>query len=388
MEATLLPGHTRCAQAWNRSLDDAVYHADVTVRALSQARKPRNRPQLVTLEHVASAASVSRATASRVLNGSQKVSEPARIAVERAMRDLGYVPNRAARSLASRRSDSVAVVIPEPSAQLFGDPFFPRVLRGISDALAEESIQLILLMPQARADEDRVERFLAGGHSDGVLLISLHGADPLPGDLRRQGIPLVVGGRPPDEGLTYVDVDNRGGAASAVKHLVDIGRHRIATVAGPQDMAPGVDRLAGYHEGLRLAGHRDGDALVEIADFTHDGGRAAMDRLLERWPDLDAVFVASDLMAIGAIAALRAAGRSVPDDVAVVGFDDSPLATTAQPTLSTVSQPIEEIGREMVRLLLQEIRFPGRAPRRVILGTELVIRGSSSDPNATTEREG
>ena len=333
----------------------------------------------MTLEEVARAARVSRATASRVVNGDRRVSQPAREAVQAAVRNLGYVPNLAARRLVTRRSDSIAVVIPEPSAQLFGDPFFPRILRGISDALAEESMQLILLMPQARTDEDRVERYLGAGHTDGVMLISLHGADPLPAGLRRQGIPIVVGGRPLADGITYVDVDNRAGAASAVQHLVESGRHRIATIAGPQDMAAGVDRLLGYHDRMAEAGIGADGGMVEIADFTHDGGRAAMERLLDRHAGLDAVFVASDLMAVGAVSALRAAGRRVPDDVAVVGFDDSQLAMTTEPNLSSVRQPIEEMGREMTRLLMQEIRSPGRAPRRVILDTQLIVRGSSAE---------
>jgi DNA-binding LacI/PurR family transcriptional regulator len=348
----------------------------MTVRALSQTEvTPRRRR--ITLEHVARSAGVSRATASRVLNGDRRVSEPARAAVEAAVRTLGYVPNPAARSLVTRRSESIAVVIPEPSGQLFGDPFFPRILRGISDALSQESMQLILLMPQGRTDEERVERYLGAGHSDGVMLISLHGADPLPAGLARHGVPMVVGGRPPGAGLTYVDVDNRGGADSAVEHLVACGRTRIATIAGPQDMAAGADRLAGYRDRCARAGLVRDDELIEIADFTHNGGRTAMERLLERRPALDAVFVASDLMAVGGIAALRAAGRTIPGDVAVVGFDDSPLAATTQPSLSSVRQPIEEMGREMTRLLLQEIRFPGRPPRRVILDTALVVRGSS-----------
>ena len=331
----------------------------------------------VTLEQVADRARVSRATVSRVVNGDRRVAESARTAVEAAVRELGYVPNRAARSLVTRRSDSVAVVIPEPTAHVFGDPFFPRILRGISDALAEESMQLVLLMPQARPDEERVERYLAAGHGDGVLLISLHGADPLPEALRRNRVPVVVGGRPPGAGIPYVDVDNRAGASIAVQHLVERGRKRVATIAGPQDMAPGADRLAGYHERLASAGHAAVAELVEIADFTLEGGRAAMERLLARAPALDAVFVASDLMAVGALGALRTAGRDVPDDVAVIGFDDSPLASTTQPALSSIRQPIEEMGREMTRLLMQEIRTPGGPPRRVILDTELVVRESS-----------
>jgi DNA-binding LacI/PurR family transcriptional regulator len=331
----------------------------------------------VTLEQVATVARVSRATVSRVVNGDRRVAPDSRAAVEAAVHELGYVPNRAARSLVTRRSDSVAVVIPEPTGQVFGDPFFPRILRGISDALGRESMQLVLLMPEGRPDEERVERYLAAGHGDGVMLISLHGSDPLPDALRRHGIPVVVGGRPPGPGVSYVDVDNRAGAGSAVQHLLDGGRRRVATIAGPQDMAPGADRLDGYRQRLEAAGLAPSIELIESADFTLEGGQAAMERLLARAPDLDAVFVASDLMAVGAVGALHAAGRDVPGDVAVVGFDDSPLATTTRPMLSSVRQPIEEMGREMTRLLMQEIRAPGGPPRRVILDTQLVVRESS-----------
>ncbi|HET9878983.1 MAG TPA: LacI family DNA-binding transcriptional regulator [Candidatus Limnocylindria bacterium] len=331
-----------------------------------------------TLEQVALLARVSRATVSRVVNGDQRVGETTRQAVESAVKELGYVPNRAARSLVTRRSDSIAVVIPEPTAQLFGDPFFPRVLRGISDALADEELALVLLMPQGRGDEARVERYLAAGHTDGALLVSLHGSDPLPRDLQRRGIPVVVGGRPPGSGIPYVDVDNRGGAAAAVEHLLAGNRRQVATIAGPQDMPPGADRLAGYHETLARAGMPAGDRLIEVADFTLEGGRAAMERLLERAPEMDAVFAASDLMALGALDALAAAGRRVPHDVAVVGFDDSPLAASARPALSSIRQPTEEMGREMTRLLLHGMRNADGPPRRVILDTSLVIRQSSA----------
>jgi DNA-binding LacI/PurR family transcriptional regulator len=233
-------------------------------------------------------------------------------------------------------------------------------------------------MPQGRGDELRIERYLAAGHTDGVLLASLHGSDPLPGDLKRLGIPVVVGGRPPTAGIPYVDVDNRGGAGTAVAHLLDAGRRHVATIGGPQDMPPGADRLAGYHETLARAGIEVAERLIEVADFTVDGGRAAMERLLDRAPEIDAVFVASDPMAVGALGALAASGRRVPDDVAVVGFDDSPLAEAAQPPLSSVRQPIEEMGREMTRLLLHVMRNADGPPRRVILDTSLVIRQSSS----------
>jgi DNA-binding LacI/PurR family transcriptional regulator len=330
-----------------------------------------------TLEEVARVAKVSRATASRVVNGDRRVADATRSAVEAAVRELDYTPNRAARSLVTRRSDSVAVVIPEPTGQLFGDPFFPRLLRGVSAELASEGLQLVLLLPEDRSDERRVTRYLSGGHSDGVLLVSLHGADPLPADLRRQGVPVVVGGRPTGAGLTYVDVDNRGGGSKAIRHLLELDRHAIATIAGPQDMAAGADRLAGYRESLVTAGRVLDDRFVEVADFTLEGGRAAMQRLLERAPEIDAVFAASDLMALGAMAAIQASGRSVPTDVAVIGFDDSSLAASAMPALSSIRQPIEEMGHEMARLLMEEIRDPGRPPRRVILDTELVNREST-----------
>lgn len=338
----------------------------------------RKRADVATLEEVARLAKVSRATVSRVVNGDRRVAEPSRTAVEAAVKELGYVPNRAARSLVTRRSDSVAVVIPEPTGLLFGDPFFPRLLRGISDALAADGLQLVLLMPQGRDDEHRVARYLAAGHTDGVLLVSLHGADPLPASLQRQGVPVVVGGRPPSPGITYVDVDNRGGAAQAVRHLASGGRRAIATIAGPQDMAPGADRLAGYHDGLLAAGMNAEPSRLEVGDFTLDGGRAAMERLLARDPSVDGVFVASDLMAVGALAALDAAGRSVPGDVALVGFDDSHLAAAARPPLTSVRQPIEEMGREMTRLLVASFRGEDGAPRRVILDTSLVVRESSA----------
>lgn len=330
-----------------------------------------------TLEAVARVAKVSRATVSRVVNGDRRVREETRTAVEAAVRDLDYVPNRAARSLVTRRSGSVGVVISEPTAQLFGDPFFPRVLRGISEGLAEEEMQLVLLMPQVRSDATRVEGYLAAGHVDGVLLISLHGSDPMPEDLRVRGIPVVVGGRPHSARVTYVDVDNQRGAGMAVQHLLAGGRRRVATIAGPQDMPAGADRLAGYQDALRTAGLPVKERLVEIADFSLEGGRAAMERVLARAPGVDAVFVASDLMAMGALAALQAAGRGVPEDVAVVGFDDSPLAVQAHPPLSSVRQPTEEMGREMARLLIQMVASRDRAVRRVILATELVVRASS-----------
>jgi DNA-binding LacI/PurR family transcriptional regulator len=331
-----------------------------------------------TLEQVAALAGVSRATVSRVVNGSPKVSPAVRAQVERAVAKLGYVPNRAARSLVTRRADSVALVVSEPHTRFLSEPFFAGMVRGVSAALAETGIQLLLLVAHDLPDRGRLEHHVVGGHVDGVLLASLHNDDPLPGVLERAGVPAVLVGRPTGTGpASYVDADNRGGARQAVDHLARQGRRQIATITGPQDMGVGQDRLDGYHDGLRAAGLAGGDDLVEAGDFTEEGGAAAMGRLLERpGRPVDAVFAASDLMAAGALRTLRAAGRRVPDDVAVVGFEDSAVARYTQPPLTTVRQPIEEMGRQATRLLLAKVAGEA-AGMHLILDVELVVRAST-----------
>ena len=341
-----------------------------------------------TLNEVARAAGVSRATASRVFTASPRVSDEARKAVERAARRLGYVPNRAARSLVTGRSDSVALVIPEPTTHLFGDPFFPRLVRGITELLSAHDLQLVLFAPQSSADEARLARYLAGGHVDGALLVSLHGDDPLPARLLERGLPVVVGGRPPgDTAVSYVDVDNQAGAFSAVRHLLERGRRRIATISGSLDMSVSQDRLSGYRRALESAGVPWDPALEESGDFSHEGGIHAMRALLERRPTLDAVFAASDLMAAGALLALREAEREVPQDVAVIGYEDSAIAATTMPPLSSVRQPSEEMGREMARLLVGTIGSQRQVARRVLLATELVVRASTGENAPTLSSE-
>ena len=334
-----------------------------------------------TLEEVARAAGVSRATASRVVNESPTVGIEARQSVERAVAQLGYVPNRAARSLVTRRNDSIGVVIAEPSGRIFGDPFFAEVLRGISAGLAARQLALVLVMSQSPEEERQAERYLTAGHVDGVILFSLHGNDPLPEHLQSRGIPVVVGGEPPHGArVSYVDNDNYGGAIAAVNHLIDRGRTRIATITGPRDMPAGVTRRLGYHDALRAAGRTPDADLEESGGFTREGGQRAMEVLLQRCPDIDAVFAASDLMAAGALSALYAAGRRVPEDVAVVGFDDSIIALSTQPALSSVHQSMEATGRELASVLLQTIDARDHVLRRVVLDTELIVRQSSGGP--------
>ncbi|MFI7642074.1 LacI family DNA-binding transcriptional regulator [Nonomuraea sp. NPDC049400] len=331
-----------------------------------------NRP---TLEAVAARAGVGRGTVSRVINGSPNVSAKAREAVELAIRELGYVPNRAARALVTRRTDAVALVVSESQLRVFDDPFFAGTIRGIGSALSETGLQLILAMARTTEEYDRLEHYLTGQHVDGVLLLSLHGADPLPGRLEEMGVPTVLGGRPVGlDPYSYVDMDNRAGARQAVKHLLGLGRTCIATIAGHQDMGVGVDRLAGYRDALLPAGLPE---LVAYGDFSEESGSAAMTGLLAAHPDLDAVFAASDPMALGAMRVLKAAGRSIPEDVAVIGFDDSKAALHADPPLTTVHQPTEQMGRQMAQLLVARINGEELRQPVVILDTHLVRRQSA-----------
>jgi DNA-binding LacI/PurR family transcriptional regulator len=324
---------------------------------------------------VALRAGVSRATVSRVVNGAPTVHPHIRDTVLRAVRELGYVPNLAARSLVTQRTDSYALVVPEQASRVFSDDqFFPGVIRGVSQELEVADKQLVLMLASSATSHDRIERYAMGGHVDGVMFASLHGADPMPAALARLGIPVVANGRPLGrQTVPYVDVDHAGGVALAVRRLLELGRTRIATIAGPQDMIAGIERLAGYRSALRDSGRR---SIVAVGDFTRDSGSLAMRQLLEDDPQLDAVFVASDLMADGALRTLRHAGRRVPGDVAVIGFDDVEMARYTEPPLTTVRQPISDIGRELVRQLLR--LAAGEEPQpTVILPTQLILRESA-----------
>jgi DNA-binding LacI/PurR family transcriptional regulator len=332
----------------------------------------RARP---TLEKVAIRAGVSRATASRVVNGSLTVAPEMSAAVHRAVAELGYVPNPAARSLVTARTDLFALVVPEPATRVFSDDlFFPSLIKGISQELDVADKQLVLTLAASPLSHARIERYAVGGHVDGVMIASMHGADPLPSTLHRMGIPVVANGRPLRRArFPYVDVDHAGGVAAAVRYLVGRGRSRIAMIAGPQDMVAGVDRLAGYRAAIIEAGRR---LTVAVGDFTRDSGAEAMRVLLEDDPGPDAVLVASDLMADGALRTLRQFGRRVPDDVAVIGFDDVELARYTEPPLTTVRQPIDEIGRHLARQLLRLTAGEDVEPA-LILPTELVVRASA-----------
>jgi DNA-binding LacI/PurR family transcriptional regulator len=339
------------------------------------SRRDRAGP---TLEEVAALAGVGRGTASRVINGADNVSDRSRQAVLDAISQLNYVPNAAARALKTRRTDAIALVIAESEERIFGEPFFAGVVRGISSATTEAGRQLVLLLAQAGGRTETFGRYLSRQHVDGVLLLSLHDDDALPRIIRSRSLPMVLGGGAAGETCgACVDVDNAHGARLAADHLVYRGRTRIATITGPLDMVAGRDRFDGFRAGLQAAGRHVDDTLVAHGDFSQESGDRAMRELLSRRPDLDAVFAANDPMAAGALHVLREAGRGVPRDVSVVGFDDAPLSLTTHPPLTTVHQSPEQMGKTMVELLLDQLADPEAEPATRILPTHLVVRGSS-----------
>ena len=331
-----------------------------------------------TLDQVARLAGVSRATASRAINGGQRVSAKAQSAVDAAVRSLGYVPNPAARSLVTRRTDSIAVVVPEPDDRIFADPFFAGTLRGVTRVLSERDIQLVLLLARPGASTARTLRYLTNRHVDGALVVSHHRDDGLAEHLAELDLPCVFGGRPwkAADRVAYVDVDNIAGEREATEVLIERGCTRIGTIAGPSDMTAAEDRLAGWRAAMSLAGLAD-DA-VEHGDFTQESGERAAEALLERHPDLDGLVVASDLMAAGALRVLDRTGRRVPDDVALVGYDDLGVAERTTPPLTTVRQPVEAMAERATRLLLERVDGrDGTHPMRVIIPPTLVRRDSA-----------
>ena len=351
------------------SIDDPGA-AESTYRGVEALSRPA-----ATLDQVARTAGVSRATASRVFSGHAQVSELARKRVQRAAAELGYVPNRAARSLAAGRSESVGVLVPSPGSGAFGDPLVSRMIAALGDELSMSGLQMVLFAPGSASEVARLEQYLAGGHVDGVVLLAVHDSDPLPARLHGRGIPVVFGGRPPEAlDVSYVAVDHHAGGRVAAEHLIAQGRRRIAHITGAGAVAR--ERRQGFREAMWNAGLRSD--LVEEGAIDRDGGELAMARLLASADDIDAVFAATDAMAAGAMWAAQVLGLRVPDDVAIVGCDDSAIARTMQPALTSVRQPAEEMGREMARLVIAMAAAKGQLPQRLVLVPELAVRESTA----------
>lgn len=328
-----------------------------------------------TIDDVASAAGVSRGTVSRVLNGGHWVSPDALVAVNSAIKKTRYRVNPHARSLATRRANTVAFLLTESHERLFEDPNFAVLMRGAAKALAAKDISLVLIMAGNEDEQRRATEFITAGHVDGVLLVSSHsGRRGLISEIISAGIPAIACGVPLgfERKMGYVAADDFDGAREMISYLRTSGRRSIATIAGPADTSGGIRRLEAY---VAEQSESFDESMVARGDYGRASGAAAMEELLARHPKIDAVFAANDVMAAGAIDVLKRAGRRVPEDVAVAGFDDAPVATTTDPQLTTMRQPFERISEEMVRLLLRVIE--GERPAAIILPTDLVVRASA-----------
>lgn len=328
---------------------------------------------------VAREAGVSQPTVSRALNGDSRVASQTRAAILEAADRLGYVINRAARTLAGASTNSIGFVIAEHEAHVWGNPYIPRIISGISRELSAQGKQLVLYVAQNRHDQEKLIHYVTRERTvDGFLMITDNRSDRFLRFLLDRQLPVVVGGRPLGfRDASYVDVDNVAGALSATSHLVEVGCRRIGMITGPQSTGPGVDRLVGYRRALAGHGLKDTSGVYRAKDWGIDEGYTGMEQLLREHPGLDGVFAAGELLALGALSALRAASKAVPDDVRFVGFDDSPAASRSDPPLSCVAQPVEELGQQMAALLLRQIGGETVEDDHLMLPVKLNARASS-----------
>ena len=330
-----------------------------------------------TLEDIAKLAGVSRSTVSRVVNEQPSVRDHVRERVLEVIKQTGYHPNAAARALASQRSWTLGLILPHSVSFLFSDPYYAQLTRGIAQACNQYDYTLALFLVGTEEDEEKIySRVSRTGLLDGVIVQSGHRGDQwIIGRFVDAHTPLVVVGRPfRSDNVSYIDVDNINASYNAVNHLIRLGRKRVGTIAGPANSTVGIDRKEGYLKALVERGYEVDESLVTEGDFTESGGYYAMQRLLPARPD--AVFVASDLMAIGAMRAVREVGLRIPDDIAFVGFDDLPVATFSDVHLTTVRQPVVQFGAKAVEVLIDLIENGIDPPRHILMETELVVRGS------------
>jgi LacI family transcriptional regulator len=329
----------------------------------------------MNLEEIAKLSGVSRSTVSRVINQDPNVSEITRERVMAVIKRVDFHPNAAARGLVAGRTRILGIVIPEHVASLFTDPYFPILIQGVAQVCNANDHFVMLWLADPEYERRTIRQIMHSGLIDGVIVSSMLMDDPVVHALMDGNRPFVTVGRyPAYPNSNYVDVDNVAGAREGVLHLLRLGRRRIATITGPQNMIAGIHRLEGYMGALRERGFKPVPELNVAGDFTEESGRVGMQRLLPHKPD--AVFAASDVMALGALRAIQEAGLHVPEDIALVSFDDMPFAARTNPPLTTVRQPVHRLGSVAAETLIELIEEPDSGPRHIVLPTELVIRSS------------
>lgn len=330
----------------------------------------------MNLEDIAKLSGVSRSTVSRVLNNDPNVRESTRRRVQDVIRRVNFQPNLAARSLATGHARVIGLVIPMGVATMFTDPYFPMLIKGISAACNANDYSVMLWLAEPEYERRTVNQVLHNGMIEGVVVASVLMDDPIVQALINSQMPFVLIGRhPTNPNVNYVDVDNRTSSRQLMEHLIGQGYRRIATITGAQNMIAGSDRLLGYMDALTQNGIPIDMEMIAPGNFTEEGGYSAMQRILPHAPD--AVFVASDTMALGALRAIQQAGLRVPDDIALTGFDDMPFAARLNPPLTTVHQPVEETGMKAAETLFELLTDPESGPVHRLVATELVVRAST-----------
>jgi LacI family transcriptional regulator len=333
----------------------------------------------VTLKDLAAELGLSITTVSRALAGYGDVAETTRLRVSHAAEDMGYVPDATARRLQKGCTDTIGFVIPT-SGPRFSDPFFSELLAGIGNQAARHSFDLLVsTCAPGTPEEDAAYRHKAGGRLvDGLLVVRTRVRDRRIEYLSRIGFPFVVFGRSDlDVDFPFVDEDGSRGLELVTQHLIDLGHQRIACIVPPPDLMFSVYRRTGLKAALENNGISMKDEYYSCADLTQRGGFSAMSELLALSPPPTAIIACNDLMALGAISAAQKQGLVVGRDIAITGFDDIPLAEHSHPTLTTVRQPIYEIGRQCCEMLIRLIRGEELVERHVLLQPELIVRESS-----------
>jgi LacI family transcriptional regulator len=329
----------------------------------------------MNLETIARLTGVSRSTVSRVINNSPNVRPEVRERVLRILQETNFQPNLAARGLAAGSTEILGLVVPQGMSQIFDDPYFPLLIKGVSSACNACDYSLMLWMTEIGYEQRMIRRILHSGMVDGVIITSSHSEDPVVDAMMARKFPFVQIGRvKEDTPVNYVDIDNISSARQAVNHLLTLGCRRIVTISGPMNMIAAEDRLEGYRIAMQEAGIQPPEEWIATGGFSQDGGYAAMQRLLNQQPD--AVFAASDAMAIGAMRAMQEAGINVGREIALVGFDDVPFAARTSPPLTTVRQPIEALGQNAVEILVNQLKTGNLEPSHRLLPTELIVRES------------
>jgi len=329
----------------------------------------------LTLDEIAKLAGVSRATVSRVVNDYPHIKPEVRERIQAIITQTGFQPNLIARSLASDRSGIIGLVIPNTPRMVFTDPFFPTLIQGITRATNRLNITLSLFLFQTKDEEARTIRtILNTGLLDGLIITADRKEESFVPKFVKHGVSFVLIGRPEtNSDITFVDTDNVSGGYLATEHLIKLGHKRVGIIGANENTA-GDDRIAGYQKALHDYGFALDPTLITFGDFSMQSGYEAMHLLLPAKPD--AVFIASDTMALGALRALREVGLRVPEDIAIVGFDDLPPAQQADPPLTTIQHPIEQLGVTAVELLSKMLNGVDAPPTHIILPAKLIIRAS------------